>query len=243
MAIVIPMAGQGSRFSSAGYKDPKPFIKVNGKFMIMSVIENIGVPCAKYIFICQKEHLAVYGSEFIEQIKSCSFVKDFEIIGLDGQTEGSACTVLTAEKFIDNNEELLIVNSDQLLGNLDILNSIRYFEKENADGGIICFFNQNPQWSYVSIDANRLINRVEEKKQISDHATVGVYWFLEGKSFVSAAKEMIKRNDRSKNEFYLAPVYNYMLIDNKKIKPYFINEFHGLGTPDDLQKYLLTGKP
>ncbi len=238
MVIVIPMAGAGSRFTKAGYKNPKPFIMVDGKFMIMSVLENIAIPGARYVFICQKEHLAEFGAEFIEQIKLKSFIKDFDIIGIDGLTDGSACTVLLAEKFIDNNQELLIVNSDQLLGPNDIIEAVRYFEKEKADGGIICFFNKEPKWSYVDINENRLISRVVEKQPISDHATVGIYWFSEGRNFILSAKEMIQKNDKVKNEFYLAPVYNYMILDNMKIKPYFINIFKGLGTPDDLERYL-----
>ena len=39
--IVIPMAGRGSRFSDAGYVDPKPLINVKNKAMIELVAENL----------------------------------------------------------------------------------------------------------------------------------------------------------------------------------------------------------
>ena len=39
--IVIPMAGRGSRFASAGFELPKPLIDVMGKPMIDWVIDNI----------------------------------------------------------------------------------------------------------------------------------------------------------------------------------------------------------
>lgn len=239
MALVcaIPMAGNGSRFQKAGFKNPKPFIKINGKFMILHVIENIGISGAKYVFIAQKEHLAEFGAEFIEQLKCCSHIKDFEIIGIDGVTEGAACTVLLAEKFINNNNELLIVNSDQLLDSNDISNAVKYFEQKKVDGGIICFFNRGPQWSYVSLNEKGLIDRVAEKDPISDWATTGIYYFGEGKTFVNAAKEMIEKNDRVKNEFYLAPVFNYALIDNKNMRPFLINNFQSLGTPESLEEY------
>ena len=236
--IVIPMAGAGSRFAKVGYKDPKPFIKVNGKFMIAHVIENIGVPGAKYIFICQKEHLIDYGGEFVEYLRLKTFINDFEIIGIDGVTDGAARTVLTVKELINNNDELLVVNSDQLVGEGDILKSLNFFEKNNSDGGILCFFNKSPKWSYVELNDRRLVTRLVEKVPISEHATVGVYWYKKGSKFVECAEAMIEKNDRVNGEFYFAPTYNYLIIEEAKVIPYFINSFQGLGTPEDLDSFL-----
>lgn len=238
MNIVIPMAGAGSRFAKAGYKNPKPFISVLNKFMILHVIDNINIPGAKYIFLCQNEHLKSFGADFIEQIRQRTFVKDFEIIGIDGLTDGAACTVLKSKEYINNQDELLIVNSDQLVGFGDILNSVLMFEKNKADGGILCFFNKSIKWSYVNINDDRSITRVAEKQVISEHATVGIYYFKHGSDFVDNAENMIIKNDNVNGEFYVAPVYNYMVLEDKKISPYFINEMHGLGTPEDLDKFL-----
>ncbi len=55
--IVIPMAGAGSRFAVAGYKDPKPLIPIHGVPMIRLIIENLKPSSEhKFIFICQKAH-------------------------------------------------------------------------------------------------------------------------------------------------------------------------------------------
>jgi dTDP-glucose pyrophosphorylase len=236
--IVIPMAGAGIRFIKAGFKNPKPFINVLNKFMIFHVIDNINIPGAKYIFLCQKDHLKNFGSDFVDQIRKRTFIKDFEIIGIEGLTDGAACTVLKAKEFIDNRDELLIVNSDQLVGSSDIINSVLMFEKNKLDGGILCFFNKSIKWSYVNINDDRLITRVAEKQVISEHATVGIYYFKHGADFVSCAENMVSKNDRINGEFYVAPVYNYMILENKKLGPYFINEMQGLGTPEDLEVFL-----
>ncbi len=42
--ILIPMSGLGSRFTQAGYIDPKPLINVNGKPMIQAVVDNLNNP-------------------------------------------------------------------------------------------------------------------------------------------------------------------------------------------------------
>ena len=238
--IVIPMAGAGSRFIKAGFENPKPFIDLNGKPMIMHIIQNIAIPGAKYIFIAQKEHLKKFGAQFIENIKQTN-IADFEILTVDKLTEGAACTLLFAKNYINNTDELLVVNSDQLVGDRDIINAVEYFEYQQSDGGILCFFNTDPKWSYVKINENRLITQVVEKTQISEHATIGIYHWSQGRKFVSAAEEMIKKNIRVNNEFYVAPTYNQMIMDGAKISPYFVNKMIPLGTPDDFQ-YYVTGR-
>jgi hypothetical protein len=49
---------------------------------------------------------------------------------------------------------------------------------------------------------------------------------------------MIKKDIRVNGEFYVAPVYNEAVLDNKKIKTYTIDEMWGLGTPEDLNKFI-----
>lgn len=237
--IVIPCAGAGSRFIAAGYTAPKPFIKFLDKFMIEHVIDNIAIPEAKYIFIMQQDHLKTYGPEFIDVLKSKSYIKDFETIQIDGLTEGAACTLLKVKALINNTNELLIANSDQMLGSNDIYNSIKFFRKYTLDGGILCFYNRAPKWSYIAMNDRGFITEVAEKQVISNYATCGIYYFNNGKDFVWAAETMIEKNNRFNNEFYIAPVFNYLIPNPQSVyKPFLINEMYGIGTPEDLESYL-----
>ena len=235
--IVIPIAGNGSRFLNAGYNNPKPFIEFHNKFMAIHVAENIGISGAKYIFICQNSHLTNFGALFIEQLKK-THIKDFDIIPLHETTEGAACTILKVKELINNNDELLIVNGDQLLPFEEIQKSVHFFEKKEAHAGIMCFFNQDRKWSYVTINNLRMITKIEEKNPISDHATCGIYYLKHGKLFVDAVEKMIANNDRTNGEFYVAPALNYLISENRIIIPYFVNEMTGLGTPEDLEYFL-----
>jgi dTDP-glucose pyrophosphorylase len=237
--IVMPLAGEGSRFAKMGYKNPKPFIEVLGKYMALHVVDNINIPGAKYIFLIQSRHLEEFGASFIEELKKRSFVHDFEIIPIKEKTSGAACTVLLAKSFISNTDELLIINGDQII-NDDFSKALVFFARKKADGGIWCFFNTSSKWSYVDIDSNRHIIRVAEKIPISNHATCGVYYFKHGKDWVTAAERMIEKNDKVNNEFYVAPVFNYLILEEKVILPWFVNEMHGIGTPEDLTNYLQT---
>jgi len=235
--IVIPMAGEGSRFAAAGYQKPKPFIDVDGKPMVVRVMENLGYPDAQYILIARKEHIE----------KEAVLVREIEknynarFIAIDKLTEGTACTVLFARNFINNETPLLIANSDQLV-DIDMAGYINDCFNRGLDGSILTFTDHelNPKWSFAKIDDHGLVTEVQEKKAISEFATVGIYLFSKGRDFVNAAVDMIVNNDRVNNEFYTCPVYNYAIKNDLKIGIYNIDFFqmHGLGTPADLEKYL-----
>ena len=235
--IVIPMAGEGSRFVKSGYQKPKPFIDVDGKPMIVRVLENLDYPDARYILIARKEHMEKE-KELVEQIE-----KEFNaiVIPIDKLTEGTACTVLYARKYINNNEPLLIANSDQIV-DMDIADFIDDCSDNKLDGSILTFVDEfkDPKWSFAKIDKNNLVTKVKEKVVISEYATVGIYLFSKGEYFVNSTIDMIIENERVNGEFYTCPTYNYAIKENAKIGIYNIDfkQMHGIGTPDDLNYYL-----
>ena len=235
--IVIPMAGQGSRFAKAGYEKPKPFIDVNGKPMIVRVLENLAYPDARYILIARKEHMEKE-KELVIQIE-----KEFNaiFIPIDKLTEGTACTVLYARKYINNDEPLLIANSDQIV-DMNIADFIDDCSDKKLNGSILTFIDEfkDPKWSFAKVDKNNLVTEVKEKVVISEFATVGIYLYSKGENFVNATIDMIIENERVNGEFYTCPTYNYAINEDAKIGIYNIDfkQMHGIGTPDDLDIYL-----
>ena len=235
--IVIPMAGKGSRFNKAGYEKPKPFIDVNGKPMIVRVLENLSYFDARYILIARREHIEKE-RETVEQIE-----REFNaiFIPIDKLTEGTACTVLYARKYINNDNPLLIANSDQIV-DIKISDFINDCKERGLDGSILTFIDnyKDPKWSFAKIDKNNLVMEVREKVVISEYATVGIYLYSNGRTFVDATIDMIIENERVNGEFYTCPTYNYAINENARIGIYNIDfkKMHGIGTPDDLDIYL-----
>lgn len=231
--IVIPMAGRGSRFSQAGYQMPKPLIDIHGYPMIEYVTKNI---CPqqphRFIYICQEEHLEKYDlAKELERI-----APGCVIIAIDHITEGAACTVLLAEQYIDNDDEMMIANSDQYVDTnineyLSVIN--------NYDGLIMTMPANDPKWSYIRYNEQGFVTLVREKEVISNQATVGIYNYKHGSDFVKYAHQMIEKNIRINNEFYVAPVYNEMIEAGKKLVFYDVgNKMYGLGIPEDLKIFL-----
>jgi dTDP-glucose pyrophosphorylase len=239
--ICIPMAGEGSRFKNAGYIDPKPFIPIFDKPMIQWVIKNLSVTNreSNFIFICRNQHELEY--DFSKKIKNIfkNIEATYDIITIDKLTEGAACTVLKARNLIDNNEELLIANSDQYM-DWNSNDFIKIITNTESDGAILTFHCSNPKWSYAKVDENGWIIQVKEKEVISNYATVGIYYFKHGKDFVCGADEMIQKDIRFNNEFYVCPVYNELIYPmGYKVLNYPIPTqcMNGLGTPEDLEKF------
>ena len=234
--VLIPMAGAGSRFEKAGYTFPKPLIEVNKKPMIQVVVENLNID-ANYIFVVQQEHRVKYNLDTLLNL----IAPGCKIVETEGVTEGAACTALLASEFIDNDAPLFFANSDQFVD----WNSNEFMYKMNesdADGGIVVFEATHPKWSFAEINQNNIVTRVAEKNPISTNATVGFYYWKKGSSFVKYANQMIDNNVRVNNEFYVCPVFNEAIQDNKKIKSFKANTMWGLGTPEDLELFLKESK-
>lgn len=230
--VLIPMAGAGSRFEKAGYTFPKPLIEVNKKPMIQVVVENLNID-ANFIFVVQKEHRLKYNLDTLLNL----IAPGCKIVETEGITEGAACTALLASEYINNDLPLFFANSDQFVD----WNSNEFMYKMNeteADGGIVVFEATHPKWSFAEINENNIVIRVAEKDPISTNATVGFYYWKNGSDFVKYANQMIANNIRVNNEFYVCPVFNEAIKDNKKIISFKANSMWGLGTPEDLELFL-----
>ena len=236
--IVLPIAGRGSRFAEAGFGLPKPLIPVHGKPMIEVVVNNIRPICQhRFIFVALKEHLDYRGMrETLRRIApGCIIVPVSEV------TEGAACTVLLAREFIDNDEQLMMANSDQWV-DVNINDYLSLMDDLGVDGLIMTMWADDPKWSFVGFNEDGHVSTVVEKEVISNDATVGIYNFRRGREFVRGAEQMIAKDLRVNGEFYVAPAYNELIASGHRICAYNIGRegagMYGLGIPDDLEAFL-----
>lgn len=237
--IVLPMAGLGSRFSKAGYKIPKPFINVCGKPMIQVVVENLrpSVP-HRFIFICRSEHISEYKADILLR----KIADNSIIISVDKVTNGQLSSAMLAEKYIDNQQPLLTANTDQYI-DFCIDKFLDFASKEKLDGLIMTMKADSPKWSYVRVnEETNLVSQTAEKQVISDEATVGIYYFNKGEDFIKSGRNLIAENKLVNGEFYICPVYNYMIKEGRRVGIYNIGSenkgMYGLGTPEDLKLFL-----
>lgn len=226
--VLIPMAGLGSRFVEKGYALPKPLIKIFGKPMIQLVVESLDIK-ANYIFIVQKEHRVKYHLDDVLD----AIAPGCRVVEVDGLTDGAARTALAAKDLINNDIPLVISNSDQVV----VWSSLEFQSLLASQSVIAMFKADDSKWSYSKIEDGH-VTEVAEKKVISDNANVGIYGFRTGADYVKYAEQMIDKDIRTNNEFYIAPVYNEAIANGEGVLPFFVDEMHGVGTPEDMNAYI-----
>lgn len=240
LRIVIPMAGDGTRFRNAGYTISKPLIPIQGKPMIQWVLNNLKSTNPEV----QKriEYHLIIREEAMEELKHLeSTIANLKLHPISSLTEGPACTVLTVrDLLLSDNNPLLMANSDQYL-EWDFDDFLEVSLNKEFDGVISTFYNpdkNDTKWSFASLDSEGLVTRVAEKEYIGPNATTGIYFWQDGSKFVHYAEQMINANERVKNEFYVGPVYNYLINNDGKVRIFDCKKMWGLGVPEDLNVFL-----
>lgn len=241
MNIIITMAGLGSRFRKAGYNVPKYMIEVNGKnlfqWSMLSLEDFNKQEDVKYIFVVRKEDET---KKFILDETKKMGLTDVNVIELNELTDGQATSALLAEKYWDENGEMIVYNIDTYVEP----NVMRY-EEIKGDGFIPCFNAPGEHWSFVKLDENGDAVEVREKQRISDNCTIGLYYFKTCKLYKELYKEYYKDESHlEKNEKYIAPLYNYMIEKGMQVNisslPF--DKVHVLGTPEEVEIFKNLGE-
>lgn len=225
------MAGRASRFKEAGYEMPKALIPIKEKYMIQWAVDSFAfLKNPEFIFICLREHEEKFG---ISSKLKKMYGEKIKVLFTDGVTEGAAATALLAKDLINNDEEMIISNADQFFVSKLFRKELE--SKSKAYTGLIPVFEgTHPRWSFAKVNDKGFVTEVAEKVPISNNATVGVYYFKKGKDFVWAAQEMIRKDIRRNNEFYVCPVFNELIGRGDRIKAAFADAMWSLGTPEDV---------
>ena len=229
--ILVPMAGLGSRFIKEGFKVPKQLINIKDKHLIDISLDCLDYEGCNLIFVVRDE--TVYNFHMDDLLRK-KFGDDIKVVVLDKLTDGSVCSCLYAEEYIDNDAPLIIHTLDiefRPVFNPHIMNNL------NGDGLLLTFKSNSSNYSYAKVDKNGFVTQTAEKKAISSDACVGIYGFKKGSDFCKYAREMIKRDLRTNNEFYISPLYNLLIEDGKKIRTEDVGKMHVFGTPDEFHFY------
>ena len=237
--IIMPMAGEGSRFTKQGWTTPKPLIELNGIPLFLRAINSVSIDkvSMKYSFIVRQEHIDKYQIDK----RIMTILPNAKIFSVQKTTRGAVETCLMAESVISNDDGILVMDCDLEFRSTAYINGIRQIlEKpmEDVDGGMLVSFESNlPKYSYAEIDKNYRVIRTAEKEVISNHALCGAYFFSTGKGFLNAAHRLINEQNFSKPEFYVSLLYNYLLQNGETIQLAEMEEYHSFGTPEELKMY------
>lgn len=238
--IIMPMAGEGSRFLKEGWTTPKPLIELHGLPLFKRAISSVsidGTPM-KYSFIVRREHIDKYRID--EQIKAT--LSQANIFSVLKTTRGAVETCMMAESVIDDEDGVIVMDCDLEFRSkrfLEILKENLSMPLDKAEGGALVSFESNePRYSYAALGEDGYVIRTAEKEVISNHALCGAYFFSTGKRFKMIAHQLLNEQDFKKPEYYVSLLYNYLLADGEKVQLATMEEYYSYGTPEELKRYL-----
>lgn len=227
------MAGEGSRFTQAGYTTPKPLIEVKGKTLIEHSIETLGLD-GRYIFITKTYSDPSYNEKLTEIFSR--LCPNYKEIRLSRTTSGASETSLKAEDLIDPSEPLVITNSDQYF-DWNPEEFIKYLEIENPQSCIGVYTSTDPKNSFAEVVDGEVVKLVE-KVAISDVALTGFHYWRWAADFFRSAKSLLSEYEtEGYKEPYISLTYNYLISNGIKVETYSMPNFFPLGTPEDIETY------
>jgi dTDP-glucose pyrophosphorylase len=160
------------------------------------------------------------------------------LIPVHDETMGAACTALLACGEIENDDELLIMGSNEYL-DIPLDQILEHFRASGADAGVVTFKSIHPRYSFVRLNAEKEVVESTEKNPISSHAITGNFWFKRGKDFVAAAKNMIRKDAKVDENFFIAPALNELILNSQRIATFRVEpeQYHPLKSPTQIQAY------
>lgn len=238
------MAGQGTRYTEAGYHLPKPLLPVSGAPMFHRAIESL--PKAdKWIFVVRHEHVKEYSIDnaIKEKLPKAKII-------IEDKPWGQAPSADFALKDVDDNEEVLIAACDNAF--LFDQNKYNQLIKRPDVDMIMWTFTQdkllsdNPTaWGWIKLAAdNETIEDMSVKVPVSDspfndHAVVATFYFKKIADFKAAYQKMVEADYKINNEFYVDSMPVFLRQLNKKSIIFDVDLYVGWGKPSDLHDYEL----
>jgi len=236
MNFLITMAGEGRRFREAGYDLPKLLIKAKGKTLLEWSIDSLPLNlCTRLIFVGQQKHeddfqlskkiISIYGNR----------VNSLHFKFIDTLTRGQSETACLAKHLVDLSQPLLIFNIDTQFSSSSLEKNLL---KKNIDGVLGAFSSEEPRFSFASVNTEGFVTKTAEKEVISSNALTGLYHFTHPEDFFEAAESAFSKNETTKGEFYIAPLYNYLIKKSRRLIVDMADEVNILGTPEELKLFL-----
>lgn len=243
--LLLPMAGNGNRFETEGYGEPKPFLEVDGLPMFARAIKDLPA-CENVVLGVLKEHI----EEASQAEKILKYAQGVKIAQIASTTEGQACTVeIMLDKMnVDVEKPILISACDNGM----------YYDQEGFQAAvedlendvIVCSFRNhetsknNPNmYAWLEVDDGDVVRHVSCKNFIYDnplktHAIIGTMFFRKAKYFLDGLKENYAHDIRTNGEFYVDDVLNQNIKNGLKVKVFEALNYICWGTPNDYKTYL-----
>ncbi|MEL6661815.1 MAG: NTP transferase domain-containing protein [Pseudomonadota bacterium] len=240
-AVMVPMAGLGSRFSKARYATPKPLIQVSGRPMVIQAARDLpDAPVTRFVL---REDLP--SLDEIQRKLRTSFVEASPLI-LEGVTEGQAITCVEGLKDLDAGKPLTIGACDNGM----LYDSSAFEALMGEDGPDVIVWTvrghtdgrrRPEQFGWCDVDEEGRVTAMRVKQSPDDPSTApmvtGTFTFRRASDFGRCAARLVERNGRVNGEFYVDSLIEDAIALGLDVRIFDIDHYIGWGTPNDLMTF------
>lgn len=230
--LIMPMGGAGTRFFHNGFIMPKPLIEIHGKPFFYWATRSV----EKYVeplditFVVLKQHVADFGID--KAILKYFPAAKLEIVAWEEVKAGPVMTCLAGLRHIDDDRPVLFNDCDHMFGCDAFARAMNSGAWEH-DGALLTFPSDQPQFSYLRYDGERIVGTVE-KKVVSSHAICGAYMFRDAGLFRELTETYIR--DCGYSELFVSGLYNVLCEKGLTVQNYSVDFHVPFGTPAEYEK-------
>ena len=233
MNVIIPLAGFGTRLRPLTFSKPKPLINVAGKPVLGHILDAlVHEDLQEVVFIVGYlgEQIAQYVKTAYPGIKA-HYVEQKEL-------NGQAPAILLARQLVQGPTIIVFVDT---IADANIAG----LKTESADGVIYVKEVEDPRrFGVTKLDEQGFITRfVEKPADMSNRlAVIGMYYVKDIQALMNACAELIRRDIKTKDEYFLADAFNLMIEHGAKLRSQAVDVWLDCGKPDTVlatNRYLL----
>jgi glucose-1-phosphate thymidylyltransferase len=231
MKVVIPLAGFGTRLRPHTYTKPKPLISVAGKPVLGHILDKLeGLDVQEIVFIVG--YLGDQIQDYVERNYTfqTTYIEQKEM-------QGQAHAIYLAREHLSG--PVLIAFVDTIF-ETDLAN----LEQGSFDGIIYAKEVEDPRRFGVAVTDNGFITRLVEKpsEPVSNLAVIGLYYIKDASQLVEAIGELIRRDIKTKGEYFLADALQLMIDRGARLVTRTVDVWEDCGKPETVlhtNRYLL----
>ena len=206
MIVLVLGAGPAS-----GELPPLLLLENDGQLLVERLVQACDGLSATLVFAVRLGDIAAYRIDRVIKLAAPSA----EIVAINGETAGAACTALLCIRSIRPDAELLVLSGNEFV-DVDFAEIVAGFRSRRLDAGVIVFPSIHSRYAHVRLE-NDLVVEASEKHPISRDASAGFTWFCKGADFISAAQDMIRNDAHVDGRFFISLTLNELVLRGRRI--------------------------
>jgi dTDP-glucose pyrophosphorylase len=233
--VLLTAAGDmDAAFTISGFSAPKNLVEIDGKPLLQHALE--GYASFKNVSV------AIRATEF-KNFETASVLRSWnpniKVVPTNPMNKGALVTALCALQDANPNAPLIIAAGDSAL-RCDMSNLFNRFLYSGHSAAAVTFQSFGSRWSYVALDLNGEVEEVQEKREISNLATTGTFFFRQASDFIGAAEWCLVNKAMTNGQFFTSAALNFIVSRGLKVTHLEIptSEYESYSTPEDVMEAL-----